>query len=389
MTNEKTKADYFTPANADLKHQTEHLSPSGKYKLVITPYGTGPGTWSYTQGLIYNIETGQQIAEIQRNYSSFPFLWIEDHPNGKSYFIGGEDYQGQTVIELDTGLRKNFLPEAAAKGHGFCWAEYEFNAVHQIVSVNGCYWACPYEFKLYDFSDPMNKGWTELDDAEGTLYCYSEAPKPAFNEDGTITFFEARSEVDEEGEDIYDEETNEIKKYVVASKTYKREGSLLVLDKEWIDPAEVIKRAEEKAQREAREAAWELYKKTDPRYLAVMASFGDPSYGFVKRDYCVSTGVCYDGWSPDFKEKDSLVCVDLVRFHKLNGHEYTIGIEWGKEKAPIKLETYIDHKKMPDQWFERDQIQEALAAAKAILAEKPSILGRLKDFVKSAQEIAG
>lgn len=40
--------------------------------------------------------------------------------------------------------------------------------------------------------------------------------------------------------------------------------------------------------------------------------------------------------------------------------------------------------KVGDQW--RDQIQEALAVAKAILAEKPSILGRLKDFVKAPRK---
>lgn len=387
MTNEKTKADYFTPENAQLDKQKESFSPSGKYKLVITPYSTKAGSWSYTQGLVYETATNKLITEVQQNYSSLPFLWVEEHPNGHPLLITHEDYQGQTVIELDTGLRKNFLPEAAVKGHGFCWVEYEFNAVHQILSVDGCYWACPYEFKLYDFSDPMNKGWAELVDSDGELYCYSNAPKPAFNENGTITFFEARSEVDEEGEDVYDEETDEVKKYVVASKTYKREGSVLVLDKEWIDPAEVVKRAEEKAQREAREAAWELYKKTDPRFLAVMASFDDPSYGFVKRDYCVSTGVCYDGWCPDFKEKDSRVCVDLVRFHKLNGREYALEVEWGREKAPIKLAGYIDHEEIPTQWFRRDQIQEALAAAKAILEEKPGILGKLKNLVKGIQEL--
>lgn len=373
---QKTEAEYFTPDNTDLENRREKLSPSGKYKLVITPYRTKPGCWSFTQGLIFNVENGQQIAEIQRNYSSFPYLWVEDHVNGHSYLIGGADYQGQTVIELDTGLRKDFLPAAAIDGAGFCWAEYEYNTAKQVLIVDGCYWACPYEYKLYDFSDPMNKGWPNLTDEEEELCCYSDAPKPAINEDGTIIFFEARSEIDEKGENVYDEETGKVKNYIVASKTYKREGNILVLEKEWIDSKEVIIRTEEKAYRKAHEAAWELYKKTDPIYQTVIASFDDPSNGFVKSDYCTSVGICYDGWCPDFKEKDNRVCVQLVHHHKLNEQEYSIEIEWGKEKAPIKLEIFVDHKAIPVQWFKHDQIQEALAAAKAILTEKPSFLNK-------------
>ena len=115
----------------------------------------------------------------------------------------------------------------------------------------------------------------------------------------------------------------------------------------------------------------------------VMAAFEDKSNGFVKGEYSVSTGVCYDGWCPHFKEKDNRVCVDLCRFLKINGHEYNIEVEWGRETAPIKLHAYVDKKALPDQWFERDQMPEALAAAKAILKEKDGLLDKIKDFVKN------
>src|SRR5580704_13521461 len=49
------KAAYFTPENAKVDGRKENLSPSGKYKLVVTPFATSPGSWGYTQGLVYAI----------------------------------------------------------------------------------------------------------------------------------------------------------------------------------------------------------------------------------------------------------------------------------------------------------------------------------------------
>jgi len=90
------KTDFFVPENADVSRRKEYLSPSGKYKLVLTPFKTQEGCWSYTQGLVY--EGDRLITEVQRDYSSFPFAWIDPHVNGGSYLICGENYQGQTVI---------------------------------------------------------------------------------------------------------------------------------------------------------------------------------------------------------------------------------------------------------------------------------------------------
>ena len=165
-----------------------------------------------------------------------------------------------------------------------------------------------------------------------------------------------------------------------ASGHFKRELKLIDA---WVDPEEVIRRAKQKAGNEAWKAAFELYQQTNPMYLMVMAAFEDKSNGFVKGEYPVSTGVCYDGWCPHFKEKDNRVCVYLCRFLKINGHEYNIEVEWGREKAPIKLEASVDKKALPVQWFERDQMPEALAAAKAILKGKDGLLDKIKDFIKN------
>lgn len=131
----------------------EHVSPSGRYRLVVTSHTTGPGTWNYSKGRVY--EGDRLLETVCRNYGSFPFLFVEDHPNGHSYILAGEDYQGQTLIELDTGHRVDDRPSAASQGFGFCWASYSVSPSKRTLAVSGCFWACPYEVWFVDFSNPM------------------------------------------------------------------------------------------------------------------------------------------------------------------------------------------------------------------------------------------
>jgi len=140
----------------------ELVSPTGRYKLVITGHGTKPGCWDYSKGLIYGAK-GNLIATVCRSYSSFLYGWVEDHPNGHDYFLGGEDYQGQTVVELDTGKRVDYLPEEADNGFGFCWVSIHPAPDGLTLAVSGCFWACPAEVVFVDFSHPMSTPWMILD----------------------------------------------------------------------------------------------------------------------------------------------------------------------------------------------------------------------------------
>lgn len=134
---------------------SEHfVSPSGTYKLSITKCVNERG-WSYSLGEVRAETTGTLIATVKRNFNHFPFSWCEGHPNGHDYLLCGEDYQGQTVIELDTGTRVDHLEDAAERGGGFCWTDHFVSADSQILFVEGCYWACPYMIVAFDFSDPL------------------------------------------------------------------------------------------------------------------------------------------------------------------------------------------------------------------------------------------
>ncbi len=340
------KASFFTAEKARLDAREEHLSPSDKYKLVVTPFQTGEGTWGYTQGLVFKIGFDEPIAEIQRNYSSFPFCWVDAHPNGHAYLICGVDYQGQTVIELDTGNRREFLPEAASKGHGFCWAKYEFDSATQMVIVDGCYWACPYEYRFYDFSDPM-QGWPEI---ESDTCIYADVRMPSLEPDGTIKCYQTWD----------DDDSDDEKRELSSILTFRREASKLIQVDEWVSDAEKQRRAE-REESEKRYEQWKTaFRTTDSLYLAYAELIKDPELSPESYESC---GVTHSDWCPHFQGHESRWCRRIRKDGAI-----TIDLEWAVETGPIKLIIYRDGKRIEDKFFPHsaDGMREAFAHAKRV-----------------------
>lgn len=129
------------------------MSPSGKYSLTVESIPSRPGCWNVTRGTVRAAD-GREIAVVERNYSSFPQCWIEGHPDGHDYLVCGADYQGQTLVRLDTGERWDYLPPEAKEGHGFCFAAMSPSPDKKTLAVDGCYWAAPFETRMYDFTVP-------------------------------------------------------------------------------------------------------------------------------------------------------------------------------------------------------------------------------------------
>jgi uncharacterized Zn finger protein (UPF0148 family) len=363
------KKAYFSSDNEVPDSRREHLSPSGKYKLVTSGFGTKPGCWSYTQGQVFEQGSDTPIATIQRNYSSFPFNWIEDHPNGHAYLIGGEDYQGQTVIELDTGKRRDSLPEAANKGWGFCWTGTTFDKGTSILVADGCFWACPYEFRFYDFSDPMGTGWPEIE-VEDSVDVDRKAP--TFEADGTIVCYQSEYINDDEDDDDADEDGAEKKpeeRPVAATQTFRREDMKLVLQSEWVSEKEQQKRAaREEAQRKY-EAEMADFKANDPLYLAFMAHLKDPAFS---QEESLWSGVTHDTWCPDFKVYEPRIGKRIFR-----DNTQEIEIEWARKTGPVKLILHKDGKRENKFWMEHsvESIEAAFAYAREFLTGVPDAGG--------------
>lgn len=322
--------------------------PHNEFKLVVSSYETKKGCWNYTQGLVYKEGIDKPLFDVKRNYASFPYLWI-DHPNGHQYLVCGADYQGQTVLELDTGKRRDFLPEAAKKGHGFCWVDYRFDSESKILTVAGCFWACPYEYRFFDFSDPM-KGWPWLETEESID---DNGPEwPVFEPEGVIKAFQIQTE-DEEGEEINPP-------VLRATKTFKREGLKLILIKEDVSEEEQKLRLE-------REEGWKKYneeikrfKETDPLYLLHVKLAKDPALS--PEDHC-GYGFTYENWCPHFKISERRFCRRIVNKGKI-----TVDLEWGMYTGPIKVVMYKKGKKMEDKWFEHSE--EGMSQAFKIIKEE-------------------
>lgn len=324
----------FDPSKAAKDKAREETSPSGRYRLVVTPFETGEGRWNYSQGEVFEGE--RLIATVQRNYGRFPFSWVESHPNGHDYLVCGEDYQGQTVVELDTGNRRDFMPSAGIAGYGFCWAAHNFEPSQQILVVDGCIWACPYEFRFYDFSDPMN-GWSEI----ATDECiYAESKKPEFKDDGTILTFQ----------EPYDEDDPEDERpEPVAIKTWKREGLKLILIEEWVADAEKERRVKAEEARQKYEQWLKDFRSSDPLYLKAKELMAEKPFNPETHE---GIGITYKGWAPDFDKEERRICRRIVKRDDYDEPGWTVDLEWGHETGPIKLCLYKDGKSLDAKYFD-------------------------------------
>ncbi len=360
-------SQFFVKSNAKFDSREEFLSESKQYKLVVTPYGTSPGCWSYTQGLVYKIGGDTPIAEVQRNYSSFPYLFIDSHPNEHSYLVCGANYQGQTVIELDTGKRRDFVPEEAKKGFGFCWASYKFDVSSQMLIVEGCFWAGPYEFRFYDFSDPM-AGWPEIEFDE----VYADDKWPTIEADGIIKCYQTESSADEDDDDDDDDEEKE--RPIVAFKTFRREGLKLILVEEWISDKEKDVRAKREEAHRKYEQWLKDFKANDSLYVLMKKLAKDPIF---KSENGISIGVTYDKWCPHFQGNERRMCRRIHQDEKI-----TLDIEWGVETGPIKLVVYRGGKHIEDKWFEHSVagMTEAFAYTKMTVRCHESVISRVSQW---------
>lgn len=137
----------------DRQKTRQSVSPSGNFELTIDTYSTGKTTWPYTRGIVRRARGGKVVADVKRNFSHFWHSWVQ-HANGNEYLLCGEDYQGQTIINLTTGDTQSYFPESGYGGGGFCWTAAYSSPDSTIVAVDGCYWACPYEIVFFDFANP-------------------------------------------------------------------------------------------------------------------------------------------------------------------------------------------------------------------------------------------
>lgn len=161
------KEDFFVSWHA--KKSEVEVFQDGRYILEVTPYRTKGNYWDYTLGKIlcfdYDLYRYIEVANVMRNYHQFWHEWVLNHPDGHDYLFCGEDYQGVTVIRLDTGERYDSKGNPRREPYGFCWAKAYVSPDKTMMAVSGCYWAAPYEVRIYDITKPLEP-FNTIDDDE-------------------------------------------------------------------------------------------------------------------------------------------------------------------------------------------------------------------------------
>ncbi|MFT5354123.1 MAG: hypothetical protein ACI9KE_001324 [Polyangiales bacterium] len=298
--------------------------------------------WKYSRGTVVGEE---RIAEVLRNYAAFPFLFVEEHSDGHDYLVCGADYQGQTVIDLCCGRRRDYLPPEAEKGHGFCWSEFEYQSTEKLLVVCGCIWACDYEYRFFDFSSPQ-EGWPELGlSDEEWIEAGEKAPE--VQRDGSIICFDTRRDGD--------------KAAVVATTTLTRTKAGFEVAGTWVDPAEQDRRNVDRRAMEARAAEEARYKAENPMYGYVITRSAKAPFDLEEPR--VRIGRTFDAWCPDAVYDDARIILRLAE-GKSDDAALTLDLEWGMREAPVKLVVFYGSK-TETLWFPHsvDGIGDALDVA--------------------------
>jgi len=153
--------DYIENLRADIKRDFDEqtftkadfqssISPSEKFRLEATNYWSKEPNWDLTKVELYDQATNDKLFDFFVNESQFFYSWLTK--GNPEYFICAEDiFGGQTVIDLPNNEMASYSPNE----DGFIWTGFHLSPDGNTLATVGCYWACSFEIKLFDFSNPL------------------------------------------------------------------------------------------------------------------------------------------------------------------------------------------------------------------------------------------
>lgn len=146
----------FSKADIELS-----LSPSKSYRLQATNYCSKDTHWALTKVEIYHQSTNEKLFDFLVNHSQFFYAWLIKANN--EFLICAEDvFGGQTVIDLHDRKIASYSPNE----DGFIWTEFHLSPDGNTLATIGCYWACAYVIKIFDFSNPLDLPLKETKEIE-------------------------------------------------------------------------------------------------------------------------------------------------------------------------------------------------------------------------------
>jgi hypothetical protein len=150
---------YFDPSNLIEDSAETNISPSGNYRLDTSSFGqTKPNcNWDVTKVEIFDEKLNEMVFSFFCNDGNFFYSWL--NRAGTEYFICAEDiFGGQTIIDLTNRKMESYSPNE----DGFIWTGFHLSPDGKYLATIGCYWACSYVIKIFDFTSPLNLPLTEI-----------------------------------------------------------------------------------------------------------------------------------------------------------------------------------------------------------------------------------
>lgn len=148
-------------------NEREHTSRCGTYRIVTASL-KGPGS---SRSVCEVYRRGELFATLERNLTGFVFELLLDHPTEHDYLIFSADYQGYSVLDLSTGERADYVAQDEERGFG--WCPGAFGSCPEdatLLAVEGGYWGCPDEVRIFDVREPMVLPWPVLHQTGYDIY---------------------------------------------------------------------------------------------------------------------------------------------------------------------------------------------------------------------------
>lgn len=154
---------YFDPTRLTKDSEESFVSPNDHYRLETSNYWQDKEdvNWDVTKAQIFDNQTNEKIFDFFGNDEKFFYKWlIKDEIE---YLICAEDlFGGQTIVDLTNRKMEGYSPGE----DGFIWTDYHLSPDGYKIAIIGCYWACPYVIKIYDFKTPLTLPLKELSEIE-------------------------------------------------------------------------------------------------------------------------------------------------------------------------------------------------------------------------------
>ena len=245
----------FVDANEVPEEKREVASPSGRHLLTIRVYSSRPGACDHTRGTVTRAVDGTEVCDIKRTHDVFHHAFVTK--DGRELLVSGRSFTSQTIVDLDRGAVYE-SPGDPADAEGFCWTWASLSPDGNTLAVDGCHWACPYQYRFYDFTDPA-RGWPQLPIDDDSWIDADNRHDPRWVGPDTFECYQHAGPL----------EPGEAPRPDICTRV-RRDGGQMVVVERSISEHEQERRRMQAATEAAHRMWWEAFTQEEPMYLRMV-----------------------------------------------------------------------------------------------------------------------